>query len=73
MSFEEVVQTLASLATVVQQQTIASESLEQRITSLENGLKPVYDMAKTISSLNRVCAEMVAKYDLLLEHHHHHH
>nr|AKC36102.1 VP35 [Zaire ebolavirus] len=65
-SFEEVVQTLASLATVVQQQTIASESLEQRITSLENGLKPVYDMAKTISSLNRVCAEMVAKYDLLV-------
>ncbi|ASJ82193.1 polymerase complex protein [Bombali virus] len=65
-SFDEVVQTLTSLTTVVQQQALATESLEQRISSLESNFKPVLDMAKTIASLQRACSEMVAKYDLLV-------
>ncbi|ACI28621.1 polymerase complex protein [Bundibugyo virus] len=64
--FAEVVKMLTSLTLVVQKQTLATESLEQRITDLEGSLKPVSEITKIVSALNRSCAEMVAKYDLLV-------
>nr|ACR33188.1 VP35 [Sudan ebolavirus]AGB56676.1 VP35 [Sudan ebolavirus]ALL26373.1 VP35 [Sudan ebolavirus]AWK96578.1 polymerase complex protein [Sudan ebolavirus]QDC12556.1 polymerase complex protein [Sudan ebolavirus] len=63
---EEVKTAINSVISAVRRQTNAIESLESRIANLEASLKPVQDMAKTISSLNRSCAEMVAKYDLLV-------
>nr|6GBQ_A Chain A, Polymerase cofactor VP35 [Reston ebolavirus]6GBQ_B Chain B, Polymerase cofactor VP35 [Reston ebolavirus]6GBQ_C Chain C, Polymerase cofactor VP35 [Reston ebolavirus]6GBQ_D Chain D, Polymerase cofactor VP35 [Reston ebolavirus]6GBQ_E Chain E, Polymerase cofactor VP35 [Reston ebolavirus]6GBQ_F Chain F, Polymerase cofactor VP35 [Reston ebolavirus]6GBQ_G Chain G, Polymerase cofactor VP35 [Reston ebolavirus]6GBQ_H Chain H, Polymerase cofactor VP35 [Reston ebolavirus]6GBR_A Chain A, Pol len=69
---KKVEDTLTMLVNATSRQNAAIEALENRLSTLESSLKPIQDMGKVISSLNRSCAEMVAKYDLL-EHHHHHH
>ncbi|AAN04449.1 polymerase complex protein VP35 [Reston ebolavirus] len=63
---KKVEDTLTMLVNATSRQNAAIEALENRLSTLESSLKPIQDMGKVISSLNRSCAEMVAKYDLLV-------